>query len=145
MVVPAPEHRVYSSLLRNSMVGGRVVTPEAVVGGWGGKMAARGALGAVCRRLWQQVPGMLGELGAPTGTLLLCLAASRRSGHQEPSPILFCTLARLQQGGKKGASFILISHGVKLRAKTGTKRRTELEAILDIIRSNSSPLFTFAQ
>ncbi|XP_039098593.1 28S ribosomal protein S10, mitochondrial isoform X2 [Hyaena hyaena] len=45
--------RLRSLLLRNSMVGGRRCAPEVVLGGRDGKMAARAALGSMCRRLWQ--------------------------------------------------------------------------------------------
>lgn len=44
------------------------MTPEAILGGGDGKMAARAVLGAVCRRLWQ-VLGELGGLGGATGTV----------------------------------------------------------------------------
>ena len=42
------------------------MTPEAVLGGLDGKMAARAALGSMCRRLWQ-VRGGLGVLSRLTG------------------------------------------------------------------------------
>lgn len=54
----------------------------------------------------RQVPGRRGSEAGPQEQLPPSLSDSRRSGHQEPSAIVFRILARLQDGGQEGIGFI---------------------------------------
>lgn len=76
-------------------------------------MAARGALGAVCRRLWQAGTGQArgtGRAGRDSATESGCQPPLWPSG---ALPDFILHLGSLQEGGKKGAGFISLSHGVK--------------------------------
>lgn len=109
-----------------------------------GKMAARAALGAWCRRLWQAGTGQAGGTrrarrdSCPSVCLTAVVPATRSLSRFYSASRLVCrTVAR------KGLVLprILSWDKTEVGAKAGTKRMAELDRMLNIIHSSFLPFY----
>lgn len=105
------------------------MTPEAIPGSWGGKMAARTAFGVLARRLWQ-VPGALRVLGGLTDTVAsmsgrrvsFCQSGALRDIYSLSQPVV------CREGARKGLMFCRVSfHRIK-RNESGQQEESECQS-----------------